>query len=106
MGADSLVSDWSQQQIQYLFKIGPVEAAAANNLAFETTAYMSAVMAKLVEDFGMHNRFGPANHAALASRLLCTGGQASGLNASWAVALTNTDETVNFLADRIDHAWR
>ena len=64
------------------------------------------MLAKIAEDFGMHNRYGPLNHTALASRLLCTGGQASGLKASWAVALTNTGETVNFLADRIDHAWR
>ena len=75
-------------------------------MAFETTGYMVAKLAKIAEDFGMHNRYGPFNHTALASRLLCTGGSASGLKASWAVALTNTDETVNFLADRIDHAWR
>ena len=107
MGADSLVSDWNQKQIQNLFKIGPGEAAAAaNNLAFETTGCMAVKLDKLAEDSGMHIRFGPFNHTALASRLLCTGGSASGLTPSWEVALTNTDETVNFLADRIDRAWR
>ena len=106
MGADSLIADWNQKQIQNVFKIGPAEAAAANNLAFETTGYMAAKLAKMAEDFGMHNRYGPFNHTALASRLLCTGGVASGLKASWEAALTNTDETVNFLADRIDHTWR
>ena len=106
MGVDSLVSDWNQKQIQNVFKIGPAEAAAANNLVFETTGCMAAKLAKLAEDFGMHNRYGPLNHTALASRLLCTGGQVSGLKAPCAVAITNTDETVNFLADRIDRAWR
>ena len=106
MGSDSLASDWNQTHIQNVFKIGPAETVAANNLTFETTGYMAAKLAKMAEDFGMHNRYGPFNHTALASRLLCTGGQVSGLKALWAVALTNTDETVNFLADRIDHAWR
>ena len=106
MGSDSLASDWNQTHIQNVFKIGPAEAAAAKNLAFETTGYMAAKLAKIAEDFGMHNRYGSFNHTALSSRLLCTGGQVSGLTPSWEVALTNTDETVNFLADRIDHAWR
>ena len=54
----------------------------------------------------MHNRYGPLQHAALASRLLCTGGVVVGLNKTWTDALTNTDEVVNLLADRIDRAWR
>ena len=106
MGVDSLVSCWNQKHIQHLCKNGPVEAVAARHVAIETTGCMAAKLAKLAEDFGLHNRYGPLNHTALASRLLCTGGQVRGLKASWAVALTNTDETVNFLADRIDHAWR
>ena len=106
MGVDSLVSDWNQQQIQNVFKIGPAEAASAHNLALETTGYMAVKLAKLAEDFGMHDRYWPLNHTALASRLLCTGGSVRGLKASRAVALTNTGETVNCLADRIDHAWR
>ena len=106
MGAESFTNDWNQKQIQTVFRIGPIEAAAAQNLAFHTAPYMAEKLAKLAQDFGMHNRYGPLSHMALASRLLRTGGQVKGLTASWAAALTNTDETVNFLADRIDHAWR
>ena len=86
--------------------VGPTEAAAAKNLAFDTTEYMASTLSTLAQDFGVHNRHGQLQHAALASRLLCTGGVVVGLNKTWTDALTNTDDTVNLLADRIDRAWR
>ncbi len=105
-GADDFTKEWNQKQVQAAFKIGPTEAAAASNLAFETTPYMVSKLTKLAEEFGMHNRYGPLHHSALASRLLCTGGVVGGLGVTWTTALTNTDESVNFLADRINCAWR
>ncbi len=104
--ADESVHEWNKKQIQDVFKIGPAEAAAAKNLAFHTTPHMVQKLAKLVEDFGMHNRWGPMQHVALASELLCTGGKIPGLTLHWTQALQNTDSTINLLADRIDNDWR
>ena len=80
--------------------------AAAKNLAFHTTPYMTKKLGRLAEDFGMHNRWGPVQHAALASELLCTGRGPSGFNKTWAQVTTNTAETLNLMADRIDNDWR
>ena len=72
-GADQHVEAMDKNQLMQIFKIGPTEALAAKNLAFHTTPYMTSTLARLVGDFGMHNRWGPVHHAALASELLCTG---------------------------------
>ena len=105
-GAEELEQGWNQKQIQSLFKIGPTEASAAKNLAFDTTPYMVEVLTKLAEEFGMHSRYGPLQHVALASRWLCPGGMPLGLGAQWQAVLTNTDMTVNLLADKISTTWR
>ena len=89
-----------------IFRTGPTEALAAKNLAFHTTPYMANKLSKLVEDFGMHNRWGPVQHVALASELLCTGCGPRGYAGTWSQVTTNSSESVNLLADRIDKAWR
>ena len=99
-GADQHVEAMDKNQVMQIFKIGPTEALAAKNLA--TTQYMASTLARLVADFGMHNRWGPVHHAALASELLCTGCGPRGYNAVWAKATTNTADSLNLMADRID----
>ena len=105
-GADQHVEAMDKNQLMQIFKIGPTEALAAKNLAFHTTPYMTSTLARLVGDFGMHNRWGPVHHAALASELLCTGRGPRGYNAVWTKATTNTADTLNLMADRIDKNWR
>ena len=105
-GAEEFEQEWNSKQIQSVFKIGPTEAAAAKKLAFDTTPYMVQVLTKLAEEFGMHNRFGPLQHLALGSRLLCAGAVPAGLGVTWQAALTSSEETVNLLADKIDKTWR
>ena len=105
-GADQHVEAMDNNQLMQIFEIGPTEALAAKNLAFHTTPYMTSTLARLVGDFGMHNRWGPVHHAALASELLCTGRGPRGYNAVWTKATTNTADTLNLMADRIDKNWR
>ena len=82
-GADQHVEAMDKNQLMQIFKIGPTEALAAKNLAFHTTPYMTSTLARLVGDFGMHNRWGPVHHAALASELLCTGRWPRGSDTTW-----------------------
>ena len=105
-GADQHVEAMDKNQIMQIFKTGPTEALAAKNLAFHTTPYMTNTLGKLVQEFGMHNRWGPVHHAALASELLCTGGGPRGYGPTWSQVTTNTSDSINLLADRIDKAWR
>ena len=105
-GADQHVEELDKNQIMQIFKTGPTEALAAKNLAFHTTAHMAKRLGKLVEEFGMHNRWGPVHHAALASELLCTGKGPRGYGKTWSQATTNSDASLNLLADRVDRDWR
>ena len=106
MYKEEFEKEFNSKQIQSVFKIGPTEAAAARNLAFDTTPYMVQTLTKLAEEFGMHNRYGPMQHQALGSRLLCAGAVPAGLGVTWQAALTNSETTVNLLADKIDTTWR
>ena len=86
-GTEELEQEWNQKHIPSVFKIVLTEAAAAKNLAFETTPYMVGVLTKLAVEFGMHNRYGPLQHVALVSRWLCPGGMPVGLGATWTQGL-------------------
>ena len=98
------LTEWSRRMgVMKAFSIGPLEAAAAMNMARHVPKPFVAKMQRLVEVHGWRN--GPLSHQVLAMDVLALGKGPILLCKRWQDDMRNTEYTLELLANRIELDW-
>ena len=98
------LTDWGRKSgIMKAFNIGPMEAAAALNLAKHVPLAFVERLQQLVQKYGFWR--GPVTHAALAQDCICLGKGPSMTSQKWTDDLKNDEYSLLLLAKRIELDW-